>query len=129
MTTTDTPIFTELAGYCICDDPAVDLLRDLIGQGLNHWDACLIAFGQTPAWDAPPIVWRAWCAREARRMGNDLRDRLGLRREPASAADVIVCLVAGMQSFSTAMAQVAEAAHRASAGFAAFGSASDRKGA
>lgn len=79
MTAAETPVLAT----CECgDDPALQLLRDLILHDVDQYDASLIAFGHAPRTTAPAWVHRTWARLEVRRIGNKVRADLGLPELP-----------------------------------------------
>lgn len=85
MTAAQTPVLAS----CQCgDDPELQLLRDLITNDLDQWNASLIAFGHPPKPDAPQWAQLLWARLEARRIANRTRadlcmPLLPLRLEPS----------------------------------------------
>lgn len=71
-----------LAGCRCGDDPQLQLLRDLIADGMGQLEASRIAFGHEPGPRADRSVWSTWAKVEARRMGNAVRRRLGYPELP-----------------------------------------------
>lgn len=68
---------------CQCgDDPQLQLLRDLISDGMDQLAASRIAFGNDPGPRASSAAWSTWARVETRRLGNQLRRRLGMRDLP-----------------------------------------------
>ena len=75
----DTPILAS----CRCgDDEQLQLMRDLMNQGMGQLEASRIAFCKPPEPRAVPEVWSAWAKVEVRRLGNAIRVRLGMPELP-----------------------------------------------
>lgn len=70
---------TPILAACQCgNDPELQLLRDLINNGMGQIEASRIAFGSDPGPHAGGSTWSTWARVEARRAGNELRRRLGM---------------------------------------------------
>lgn len=73
-----TPIFSDLLASCTYSDREAAAVADLVAKGIGQWDASLVIYGATPAWDAPMPVWRVWAAQQVADMFAPLRKVVGL---------------------------------------------------
>jgi hypothetical protein len=74
---------TPILASCQCgDDPALQLLRDLMNNGMAQLEASKIAFGHDPGPQASRDTWSTWIKVEARKLGNAARRQLGLPELP-----------------------------------------------
>lgn len=74
---------TPILAACQCgDDPQLQMLRDLMNNGMGQLDASRIAFGNHPGDHASRDAWSTWARVEVRRLGNVVRRQLGLPELP-----------------------------------------------
>lgn len=80
---TEHGIATPILASCQCgNDPALQLLRDLMNGGMGQLDASKIAFGYPPSDHASRDEWSTWVKVEVRTLGNVVRRQLGLPELP-----------------------------------------------
>jgi hypothetical protein len=61
-------------------DPQHDLMLSLMADGMDQWSASLLAYGDngSPVHSPLRIDWSIWVNHLVRRLGNELRLKLGL---------------------------------------------------
>lgn len=65
---TPQPLFDQ-ERTCVCDDPDVDTLRQMVADGLGQWEASVRLWGGPP----DPVTVRAWVRAEFARSFGWLR--------------------------------------------------------